>query len=215
MNDQQDKKIFANIDPFVQKQEGYSVEPESNFIQDYPKSFPGIKTKIIKSVSLYLQLLWDSNPNGKTIKVIDIIQNARMLFGTKYQTKNIYVIRHIAADLREIEAFSGLKDKIERYFKNIDIQRLDIEQRIVLSDLFYGYFSEVVHFNFDKSYERLEKLNQKLTELGSREIDVPSSMANYIDKRNFDSIFEEVSIAFIMNYYAVFQEFLFNEDKEK
>ena len=217
-NKKDDKKDNDFTDPILEKEENYSTEVELK-PHEYPKSFTSIPERVIKCVSLYLQLLWNANPNGKTessLNVFDILENAKNLFGTKYETRDIYVMRHIAADLREIVLFNGFQ--IKKYFKNIDIDRLDITYRLELNRLISKYFSTVIHFNYttgDNSYEQIKKINEKLNLLKINKIEIPSNEQNYLKKNIFENIFEQVSIVFIMNYYEIFSEFLFSEDGNK
>ena len=156
-------KVLENLtpstDPVLQEQRGYSLEVESSIVEARPNSFTSLKPKIVKSVSLYLQLLWDDCPNGKTIKVLDLITNSKTLFGTRFESKDIYVIRHIASDLREISLFSNnKKNGIKKYFKNIDVDRSDISARLDLVREFEEYLSEIVHMNYCSSHEQAKKI---------------------------------------------------------
>ena len=63
--------LITSNDPVLPK--GYSLDAESSSVEKRPELFTSLKPKIIKSVSLYLQLLWDDSANGKTIKVYDLI----------------------------------------------------------------------------------------------------------------------------------------------
>jgi len=209
--------IFVDQDPVLRKKKGFSAKTELK-PQEYPKSFTQIPRRIIKSVSLYLQLLWKANPNGKTIEafdILDILTNVKNLFGARYETKDIYVIRHIASDLREICLFNGFQ--IKKYFKNIDIERNDIQKRLNLSRLISGYFSTIVHFNYingDNSYKKVKEINKEIVEIDSiREIEVPDKQQDYLKRDTFENIFECISIIFIMNYYEIFSEFLFDENE--
>jgi len=162
-------------------------------------------------------LLWSANPHGKTIvkyNVLNILENAKMLFATRYHTDNIYVTRHIAADLREIGLFSGFN--IKRYLKNIDVERLDIKKRLELNDSIVEYFSTIVHFNYISgynSYGKIKTINEELKILGFPDIEIPNTEQDYLEDKIFDKIFEQVSIIFVMNHYEIFSEFLFDEDE--
>lgn len=214
--DKINEKDNVFIDPALEKEEGYSAEIELK-LQEYPKNFTKIHKRVIKCVSLYLQLLWNADPNGKTMKsfdVFDILQNVRNLFGTRYETKDIYVIRHIASDLREINLFNGFR--MDKYFKNIEIERLDIKSRLKLNNLIEKYFSAIVHFNYidgDNSYKIIKKINEILRLIGIIEIEIPDNPKNYLNEVIFENIFEQISIIFVMNYYEIFSEFLFDENK--
>lgn len=213
MNDREIKNETNITDPLLNEKDSYSAVLEPD-IREYPKQFVKIDQKIIKAVSLYLQLLWDANCNGKTINISEVLNNVKNLFVTRFQNKDVYVIRHVASDLREIELYNWFD--INKYFKNIDLGRLDIDNRIKLSKFVSEYFSEIVHFNYingkNGSYEKVKKINDELAGLGFDDIDIPNTKDEYITKLKFEDIFEKVSIIFIMNYYAVFSEFLFNED---
>jgi len=214
--DKINEKDNISIDPALEKEEGYSTEIELK-PQEYPKNFTKIHKRVIKCVSLYLQLLWNADPNSKTISsfnVLDILKNVKNLFGARYETKDIYIIRHIASDLREISLFNGFR--IDKYFKNIDVERLDIKNRLELNNLIEKYFSTIVHFNYidgNNSYEIIKKINEKLKLIGISEIEIPNDQEDYLNKIIFENIFEQISIIFVMNYYEIFSEFLFDENK--
>lgn len=204
--------LITSNDPVLPK--GYSSDAESSTVEKRPKLFTGLKPKIIKSVSLYLQLLWDDSSNGKIIKIYDLISNSKTLFGTKYESKDIYVIRHIASDLREITLFSSsISNSVKKYFKNIDINRDDILLRLNLAKDIECFLSKIVHLNYQASHEDAKKIAKSIKDLDKEDIPIPDEFDKYFDKKNLDVIFESFCIILIFNFYKVFSEFLY-DDKE-
>lgn len=200
-------------DPVLQSQQGYSSDVKSSILEK-PELFTRIKPKIIKSVSLYLQLLWDDCSNGKIIEVYDLIINAKNLFGTRYESKDIFTTRHIAADLRELTLFSSnIDNSIKKYYKNIDVNRVDISARIDLAEEMASFFSSVVHLNYPASHEQAKKISEYVKKLDQDDIKIPDQFQKYFDQKTFEIIFENFCIIFIFNFYKIFSEFLY-DDKE-
>jgi len=197
-------------DPVLQKQKGYSVEPALS--EKRPESFTKIKDKVIKVVSLYLQLLWSANPNGKIINVQDLISNCQTLFGTKFETKDIFTIRHVASDLREIYIFID-PTSLKKWYKNIDTERQDISLRLDLSKQITGFLSNVVHLDYSLSYDAAKKISISIKTLDNEDVIIPDSFDKYLDSRKFEEIFEIICVVFICNIYKIFLEFMYN-DKE-
>ncbi len=191
---------------------GYSLDPESSSIEKRPELFTRLKPKVIKSVSLYLQLLWDDSANGKTINVCDLITNSKTLFGTKYESKDIYVIRHIASDLREITLFSSnISNNLQKYYKNIDIGRADISLRLTLAKDIEAFLSKIVHLNYAASHDDAKKIAKLIKDLDKEEIMVPDEFDKYSVLQNFEVIFESFCIEYVFNFYKIFSEFLYDD----
>jgi hypothetical protein len=207
------KNILSTVsDPVLPK--GYSLDAESSSVEKRPKIFTELKPKIIKSVSLYLQLLWDDSSNGKTVKVYDLISNSRTLFGTKYESKDIYVIRHIASDLREVTLFSSnISNSVKKYYKNIDINRDDILLRLNLAKDIEIFLSQIVHLNYNASHDTAKKITKSVKDLDKEEIMIPDEFEKYFDSKNFEIIFENFCVVYIFNFYKIFSEFLYNEEE--
>lgn len=194
-----------------QEQQGHALPVEVSLIEKRPERFTKIKKTIIKMVSLYLQLLWDENSNGKTIDIKEVINNSQTLFGAKYESKDIFTLRHIASDLREIICFLGLTSSLKKCFKNIDINRQDILLRIKLSDEIYSFFSKVIHFNYINSHEVAKEISKIVNNLDKENLDVPNEFKDYFEKRKFEDIFENICIIFIFNYFIIFSEYLYDD----
>ena len=204
--------LITSNDPVLPK--GYSLDAESSSVEKRPELFTSLKPKIIKSVSLYLQLLWDDSANGKTIKVYDLITNSKTLFGTKYESKDVYVIRHIASDLREITLFSSnISNSVKKYYKCININRTDILVRLALAKDIEVFLSKIVHLNYTASHDDAKKIAKHVMDLDKEVIIIPDEYDKYVDPKNFEIIFEDFCIVYIFNFYIVFSEFLY-DDKE-
>lgn len=214
MADKALENLNETTDPVLQEQQGYSLAVESALVEKRPELFTKLKPKIIKSVSLYLQLLWDDSSNGKTLKVCDLISNSKTLFGTKYESKDIYVIRHIASDLREITLFSSnISNSVKKYYKNIDINRDDILVRLTLAKDIEVFLSKIVHLNYTASHDDAKKIAKQIKDLDKEEIMIPDEFDKYFDSKNFEIIFENFCIVYIFNFYKIFSEFLYNEEE--
>ncbi|PJA45393.1 hypothetical protein CO174_03435 [Candidatus Uhrbacteria bacterium CG_4_9_14_3_um_filter_50_9] len=116
---EENDQIQIQEDPLLKGKSGIPVSfsedsQDSPTANKYPASFLKINRRIFKVVGMYAQLLWEESPNGKTIAVSDLLENAKYLFGSRYQSQNKYVQRHIAVDLREITAFLGFKSQLRR-----------------------------------------------------------------------------------------------------
>jgi hypothetical protein len=209
--DPENPSITSN-DPVLPK--GYSIDTSSSSDEKRPELFTKLKPKIIKSVSLYLQLIWDDSSNGKTIKVYDLISNSKTLFGVKYESKDIYVIRHIASDLREITLFSSnISNSVKKYYKNIDINRSDVSIRLNLVKEIETFLSKIVHLNYQASHDTAKNIAKLIKDLDKEEITIPDEFDTYFYMKNFEIIFENFCIAYIFNFYKIFSEFLY-DDKE-
>ena len=203
------------IDPVLKQHGGLSTEIEYTS-QQIPPSFTKFKKNIFKTVSLYLQLLWDSNNNGKIIDVYDLVVNSKKLFGTRFISKDIFWARHIASDLREISLSFGTDTRFQKYFKNIDTSRIDVAIRIDLSVKINSFLSKVVHLNYCESYKIAKEISSLLDDLSSEDetLMIPSEFKEYFDTQDFNTfneIFEKINIIYIFNFYQIFSEFLYNE----
>jgi hypothetical protein len=212
MEDNQNKLLVTSNDSVLPK--GYSLDTESSSFEKRPELFTQLKPKIIKSVSLYLQLLWDDSSNGKTIEVYDLISNSKTLFGTKYESKDIYVIRHIASDLREITLFSSnISNSVKKYYKNIDINRADISLRLNLAKNIEDFLSKIVHLNYSASYDNAKEITKKIKDLDKEDIIIPDEFDKYFDQKTFEILFEDFCVVYIFNFYKIFSEFLYENTK--
>ncbi len=210
--DQEQRGIIPEVtDPVLKGEQGRSLVTESLIIDDVPTSFVKIKKNTIKVVSMYLQLLWDENANGKTIHVQDLISNAQTLFGTKFESKDFFRLRHIAADLREVHIFMGFQSSLEKCYKNIDVKRMDIGLRIDLSNKICEFFSKIVHLNFRSSHNVAKEIANLVKQLDNEEIKIPDQFEKYYEAKIFDDIFEKICIIFILNFHKIFSEFLYDK----
>ncbi|MFA5050845.1 MAG: hypothetical protein WC499_01895 [Patescibacteria group bacterium] len=214
MEDEVLENLNKTTDPVLQKQRGYSLDVESTLVGKRPELFTTIKKGIIKAVSLYLQLLWNASSNGKTINVMDLILNSQTLFGTKFETKDSFTIRHIAADLREIYIFID-PTSLTKWYKNIDTERPDISLRLDLNKKIKNFLSEIVHLNYERSYNAAQEISKLVKDLDKEEIQIPDQFEKYLDLETFESIFESFCIIFVFNFYKIFSEFLYDEKKIK
>lgn len=206
-------EIFNRTDdPVLLEQKGYVLDEKIIDDDKKPKKFTGIKKKTIKAVSLYIQLLWSDSSNGKTIDIQELILNSRTLFGTRFESEDKFVIRHIASDLREVALFcSNIKIGIKKYYKNINTEREDISKRLDLNDEIVQFFSEIVHFNYLASYEKAKLISPLVNDLDRETSYIPDKFEEYNDSKNFERIFENFCITFVLNIYKIFSEFLFDE----
>ena len=212
MEDSYSEDLNKITDPVLQEQQGYSLDTESVLAEKRPELFTKIKPKIIKAVYLYLQLLWNASSNGKTINVMDLILNSKTLFGTKFETKDSFTIRHIASDLREIYIFMD-STSLKKWYKNIDTERVDISLRLELSKEIKIFFSEIVHLNYHLSHEAAKKISKLVKNLDNEVLSIPDQFEKYFDLRTFEIIFETICIIFIFNFYKIFSEFLYSEEE--
>ena len=210
MEDRDLENLNKTPDPVLREQQGYSLNVESTLVEKRPELLTKIKKKIIKAVSLYLQLLWNANSNGKIINVMDLILNSQTLFGTKFETKDSFTIRHVASDLREIYIFMD-PTSLKKWYKNIDTERLDISLRLDLCKGMKTFLSEIVHLNYHLSYDAAKKVSKLVKDLDKEDVGIPDQFEEYIDSKNFESIFESLCIIFVFNFYKIFSEFLYNE----
>ncbi|OGM97326.1 MAG: hypothetical protein A2735_03080 [Candidatus Yanofskybacteria bacterium RIFCSPHIGHO2_01_FULL_41_21] len=204
------ENLNKTTDPVLQEQQGYPLDTDSDLVEKRPELFTKIKKKTIKVVSLYLQLLWNANPNGKTINVMDLILNSQTLFGTKFETKDRFTIRHIASDLREIYIFMD-PTSLKKWYKNIDTERPDISSRIDLSREIKNFLSEIVHLNYRSSHEAVKKVSKLVKDLDKEDLDIPDQFDRYIDHKTFEDSFDAICVIFIFNFYKIFAEFLYDE----
>jgi hypothetical protein len=160
---------------------------------------------------MYLQVLWKDNAQGKIIDVEKLILNAKNLFHTMFESKDFFVIRHIAADLRELSMYLGLEASFKKCFKNIDTDREDIASRIGLATMLVDYLGLIVHLNYVGSYNKAKEISNLLVKFEKEKIEIPENFEEYITPIKFNDIFEKFCITYILNFHAIFMEFLYND----
>ena len=139
------------LDPVLAREGGISVNDTDKGL------FSSIPMKNIEVVAAYLQLVVDLSSN-KEIKVLDVFNNARTIFGDDYiKSSDIYWKEHLAGTLRE-PFDRGFEANLLNALKHLPKREQSEDAAIFFKEVneIKSFLNDYAHMNYSKALSYIQ-----------------------------------------------------------